>query len=132
ATAELGREACDGIASRNEQPPPLRYRVDDLEGRSQPFGRGANKRTLHGRQVKGNRGDARCAARGLSCRALSAARWTYEHAAIRLAVLHVCQDRSGHLCFHAGEVGTRTRERLLDLINENDDAWGIDAGEHCS
>src|SRR5438094_732938 len=63
APAQLRRQARDRVTGRNEQHPPLRNRVDDLERRAQPFGRGANKRTLHGRQVKSNRGDARCAAR---------------------------------------------------------------------
>jgi hypothetical protein len=35
-----------------------------------------------------------------------------------------------HFRLHAGEVGAGSCKRLLDLINENDDARRIDACEH--
>src|SRR3989442_6737904 len=121
APAQLRRQARDGIGSRNKKHSSLGYRVDDLEGRAQPFGRSAKERALHAREIKVNRGDARRAPRGLCCRTLGAPRWPKKYRTVGFSILHISQDRTGHLRLHAGEVGTRSRKCLLDLINENDD-----------
>ena len=42
------------------------------------------------------------------------------------------EDGPRHLRLYAREVGAGSRKRLLNLINEHDDPWRIDASKHCS
>jgi hypothetical protein len=109
---------------------PLRYRVDDFEGRAQPLRGRAHQRTLHRCHIKGDRRNAGCVSGCLPYQTFGGTRWSKKHGAIGFPVLHVGQDGAGHLGLDAREVGARSRESLLDLIHEDNDARRIDAGEH--
>ena len=62
--------------------------------------------------------------------ALLAAPGTNEHGSVRLAVLHVRQDGPRHLRLYTREVGAGSCKRLLNLINEHDNAGRI-TSKHC-
>lgn len=129
--AQFRRQARDGVASRNPKTPALRYRIHDLQSRSQAFARCADQRILHGGEIESNGRNTRSIARSLTDRRLGRTWRTQKDGALCFVVLHPRKQRSGHLRFHAGHISARSRECLFDLVDEHDNAWRIVAVQNC-
>src|SRR5579875_2176501 len=103
-----------------------------FESAPQPLPAGSDQRTLHRRQIEGDRWDTGGVARSLGRGRLAGARWTDKHTPVGLVVLHPGEHGSGHFALDARKVRPSSRKRLLDLIDEYDHARRIDPCHHRS